>query len=107
MNKSPSIQIKESPNRDICDVLERLAIQERNNGQPFKERAYQKAIRSIAAYPTRLSSGKEAQALPGVGDRIAKKIDQFLETVCACLASPYECYCNLKFQNSFNNRRGQ
>ncbi|RUS17040.1 DNA polymerase beta-like protein [Endogone sp. FLAS-F59071] len=80
VNKSPSVQIKESPNRDICEVLERLAIQERNNGQPFKERAYQKAMRSIVAYPTRLNSGKEAQTLPGVGDKIAKKIDQFLET---------------------------
>ncbi|RUS26771.1 DNA polymerase beta-like protein [Jimgerdemannia flammicorona] len=78
--KPASRLISESPNRDICDLLESLALMERNKGQYFKERAYQKAMRSIAAYPKLLSSGKEARDLPGVGESIAKKIDQFLET---------------------------
>lgn len=37
---------------------------------------------SIAAFPKPLESGKEAKELPGVGDGIARKIDEIIATVC-------------------------
>ncbi|XP_059819092.1 DNA polymerase beta isoform X2 [Hypanus sabinus] len=45
-----------------------------------KYNAYRKAASVIAKYPTKIKSGAEAKKLEGVGDRIAKKIDEFLAT---------------------------
>lgn len=42
--------------------------------------AYRKAAVVLAEYPTRIKSGDEAKKLKGVGDKIAKKIDEFLAT---------------------------
>lgn len=58
-----------------------LADYEKNvNRNIYKHNAYRKAASVLAAHPLRISSGKEAQALNGVGDKIAKKIDEFLQT---------------------------
>jgi DNA polymerase/3'-5' exonuclease PolX len=46
----------------------------------FRAKAYRNAIRSIRAHPEELRSGKEASALDGVGDRIAAKIQEIIET---------------------------
>lgn len=34
----------------------------------------------LSEYPSRIKSGDEAKSLKGVGVKIAKKIDEFLET---------------------------
>lgn len=61
-------------------VLE-LADYEKNiNRNIHKHNAYRKAASVLAQHPTRIQSGKEARALNGVGDKIAKKIDEFLQT---------------------------
>ena len=39
-----------------------------------------KAAAALAKHPTRIKSGAEAKALPGVGKKIADKIDEFLDT---------------------------
>lgn len=58
-----------------------LANYERNvNRNIYKYNAYRKAAGALAAHPTRITSGKEARKLDGVGDKIAKKIDEFIET---------------------------
>lgn len=41
---------------------------------------YRKAARTLAAHPTRITSGEEARKLQGIGVKIAKKIDEFLQT---------------------------
>eukprot|EP01147_Barroeca_monosierra_P010381 gene10381-2513_t len=71
----------ENANAGICQFLNELAEYEKNvNRQIHKHNVYRKASRTIAAHPTALQSGKEAQSLPGVGAKIAKKIDEFLST---------------------------
>ncbi len=58
----------------------------------FKSNIYRAAARSIAQHGKRITSGAEAKALEGVGEKIAKKIDEFLATgalrkleeVCPC-----------------------
>lgn len=45
-----------------------------------KYNAYRKAAAILATHPTRIRSGEEAKKLPGVGDKISKKIDEFLQT---------------------------
>ncbi|XP_038641146.1 DNA polymerase beta [Scyliorhinus canicula] len=72
---------QESLNEGITDFLIELANFERNvNRAMHKYNAYRKAASVIAKYPTKIKSGAEAKKLDGVGDRIAKKIDEFLAT---------------------------
>lgn len=72
---------QESLNEGITDFLIELANFERNvNRAMHKYNAYRKAASVIAKYPTIIKSGAEAKKLEGVGDRIAKKIDEFLAT---------------------------
>lgn len=58
-----------------------LADFERNvSKNVFKYNAYRKAAGTLSALPERVKSGEEAKKLPGIGIKIAKKIDEFLQT---------------------------
>lgn len=75
--KAPS----DNPNQDFSDFLFELANYEKNvNRNVFKHNAYRKAAAVISKLPNRLKSGDEARKLDGVGDKIAKKIDEFINT---------------------------
>ena len=68
-------------NADICEALMELATWEKNvNRNQHKHNAYRKAAETLAALDHRVGSGKEARKLPGVGEKIALKIDEILET---------------------------
>lgn len=45
-----------------------------------KYNAYRKAAGALAKHGVRVKSGEEARKLDGIGDKISKKIDEFLET---------------------------
>ncbi|XP_042200499.1 DNA polymerase beta [Callorhinchus milii] len=71
----------ESTNEGITDFLIELANFEKNvNRAMHKYNVYRKAASVIAKYPTKIKSGAEAKKLEGIGDKIAKKIDEFLAT---------------------------
>lgn len=58
-----------------------LANYEKNvTRQIHKYNAYRKAAGVLAKHPTRIKSGSEAKALSGIGDKISKKIDEFIAT---------------------------
>lgn len=46
----------------------------------YKYKAYLQAARTLSEHPTKIASGKEAKQLPGIGEKIAKKIDEYLST---------------------------
>jgi len=46
----------------------------------YKSNAYRKAASALAKHGKRIKSGEEAQKLDGIGDKISKKINEFLET---------------------------
>ncbi|KAL1139849.1 hypothetical protein AAG570_006826 [Ranatra chinensis] len=76
--KAPS---SDNPNHDFCEFLIEIGEYERNvNRNIHKYNAYRKAASSLAAHPTRITSGKEAKKLEGVGQKIAEKIDEFINT---------------------------
>nr|CAD7260743.1 unnamed protein product [Timema shepardi] len=59
----------------------KLANYERNvNRNIYKYNAYRKAASILAEHPVRIKSGEDARKLNGVGDKISKKIDEFLQT---------------------------
>lgn len=65
----------------FCFCFIELANYERNvNRNIYKYNAYRNAAIALAAHPTRVQSGEEARKLHGVGEKISKKIDEFLKT---------------------------
>lgn len=81
MGKRKATDNAGNPNQDLCDFLMELANYERNVSKNiYKYNAYRKAAGTLSSLPERVKSGKEARKLPGIGEKIAKKIDEFLET---------------------------
>lgn len=81
MGKRKAQEDSENPNHDLCEFLTELANYERNvTKNIYKSNAYRKASTTLSKLPERVKSGAEAKKLPGIGDKISKKIDEFLET---------------------------
>ncbi|KAJ2950005.1 hypothetical protein O0L34_g11340 [Tuta absoluta] len=68
-------------NGDFCDFLMELADYEKNVSRNIhKFNAYKKAASVLASHSKRIESGDEAKKLNGIGEKIAMKIDEFLQT---------------------------
>ncbi|KAK9874221.1 hypothetical protein WA026_002574 [Henosepilachna vigintioctopunctata] len=68
-------------NEDICCILLELSEYEKNtNRNLFKYEAYKRAAAVLASQPKKITSGKEALKLKGIGAKIAKKIDEISQT---------------------------
>ncbi|CAK9831774.1 DNA polymerase beta [Anthophora retusa] len=81
MGKRKASDIAGNPNQDLCDFLMELANYERNVSKNiYKYNAYRKAAGTLGNLSERVKSGAEAKKLPGIGEKIAKKIDEFLST---------------------------
>ncbi|XP_050315047.1 DNA polymerase beta-like [Anthonomus grandis grandis] len=81
MSKRKAPSEESNPNHDFCEFLTELAEYEKNvTGHIHKYKVYRKAASVLAAHPTRITSGAEAKKLQGIGDKISKKIDEFLQT---------------------------
>ncbi|RUS90114.1 hypothetical protein EGW08_002156 [Elysia chlorotica] len=71
----------DNPNADFCDFLMELANYEKNVSRAMhKYNAYRKAAGELAKHPVKITSGAEAKKIEGIGDKIAKKIDEFIKT---------------------------
>eukprot|EP00042_Codosiga_hollandica_P026000 m.119699 g.119699 ORF g.119699 m.119699 type:complete len:378 (-) comp52064_c0_seq1:137-1270(-) len=78
---SPTKRPKQSLNGDLVHLLIELADHEKNVLRNlFKSNVYRKAARAIGDHPTKITCGEDAKKLPGVGEKIAKKIDEFVST---------------------------
>ena len=64
-----------SHNSGLYEMINECADRAEDN---FKRNAYIKAADTIYYLPYRITSGKEAMKLPGIGKSIAKKIDDYL-----------------------------
>ncbi|KAK9297035.1 hypothetical protein QLX08_009132 [Tetragonisca angustula] len=81
MGKRKATDNAGNPNQDLCDFLIDLANYERNVSKNiYKYNAYRKAATTLSGLPERVKNGQEARKLPGIGEKIAKKIDEFLST---------------------------
>lgn len=68
-------------NADFCEFLMELADYEKNVSRNIhKHNAYRKAAGVLAALDKRIQSGEEAKKLNGIGEKISKKIDEFIHT---------------------------
>lgn len=81
MSKRKNPSNSDNLNQDFCDFLLELAEFEKNVSRNIhKYNAYRKAASVLAAHPKRIESGNEAKKLNGIGEKISKKIDEFLQT---------------------------
>ncbi|XP_073949300.1 DNA polymerase beta-like [Choristoneura fumiferana] len=81
MSKRKNPSGTDNLNGDFCDFLMELAEYEKNVSRNIhKYNAYRKAASVLAALDKRIESGDEAKKLKGIGEKIAKKIDEFLQT---------------------------
>lgn len=98
MSKRKAPTNSDNPNHEICEILQgapfnrtgvfmlnnqilELAEYEKNVSRNIhKYNAYRKAASAIAAHPDKITSGEQAKKLKGVGEKIAKKIDEILST---------------------------
>ena len=78
--KQGTDQLGAELNKLLIDALWEMSMIERNSGNRIKANAYSKACASLRSCGKKISSGKEAQKLPGIGKKIALKIDELLET---------------------------
>ncbi|XP_013142721.1 PREDICTED: DNA polymerase beta-like isoform X1 [Papilio polytes] len=70
-----------NPNAQFCDFLMELAEYEKNVSRNIhKYNAYKKAAGVLAAQSRKIQSGEEAKKLDGIGDKISKKIDEYIQT---------------------------
>ena len=81
-----------SYNHDIYAMLKDYAKKESN---PYKIQAYENAAGEIYYLPFRLTSGKDAMNLPGIGKSIATKIDDFLTKSKGPNAELADCFLKL------------
>jgi DNA polymerase beta len=70
----------ENYNADITKILEQLATIEKNKGQKHKHLAYMTAVGSLSSHNARVPDGASAKKLDGVGEKIAKKVQEILDT---------------------------
>lgn len=66
-------------NADICDALTRILIGPLAHDK-MRQLSYRKAIAAIKSYPHRITTGKEAASIPGIGASISRTIEEFLKT---------------------------
>jgi NAD-dependent DNA ligase len=79
MNKEPGTNAKKY-NDEFIDILDKLSNIMLKQGEPFRARAYQKAQESIMAYPNDITSPSQLKGLPGIGDTIMDKFNEYVET---------------------------
>ena len=78
-NPSPSVTSKKY-NEEFVDILDKLSNIMLKQGEPFRARAYQKAQETIMAYTDDITSPSQLKGLPGIGDTIMDKLNEYVET---------------------------
>ena len=67
-------------NQDFIDILDKLNNIMMKQGEPFRARAYQKAQETIMAYPSDITDPSQLKGLPGIGDTIMEKLNEYVQT---------------------------
>eukprot|EP01129_Flabellula_baltica_P008144 TRINITY_DN3207_c0_g1_i1.p1 TRINITY_DN3207_c0_g1~~TRINITY_DN3207_c0_g1_i1.p1 ORF type:complete len:367 (-),score=76.07 TRINITY_DN3207_c0_g1_i1:9-1109(-) len=64
----------------LTQPLEQLAKIEKSKGDMIRHNAYMMAAAQLKSYPKKINSGEEAKGLKGIGVKIAKKIQEIIDT---------------------------
>jgi NAD-dependent DNA ligase len=77
---NPTVVTGKKYNEEFVDILDKLSNIMLKQGEPFRARAYQKAQETIMAYPNDITSPSQLKGLPGIGDTIMDKLNEYVET---------------------------
>ena len=77
---NPNNTLKKLYNKEFADLLDKLAGIMIKHGEPFRAKAYQKALDTIISYPGTITSLKQLEGLPGIGPAILDKLKEYVET---------------------------
>ena len=80
MRKNDGKEAQDNPNAQTIEILQRLATHYDKIGDHWRTTAYRKAINSLHRQSHFIASKREAQALSSVGESIAAKIEEIVET---------------------------
>ncbi|XP_075697146.1 DNA polymerase lambda [Rhinoderma darwinii] len=75
-----SKSMKENHNKFITDKLEVLAKAYSVQGDRWRSLGYSKAINALKSYHKPVMSAQEAAKIPGIGKKMAEKIDEILDS---------------------------
>jgi len=67
-------------NEEFISLLGQLRAVMMQQGEPFRARAYQKAMESIMVYPNDITSVDQIKGLPGVGSITLAKMQEYVDT---------------------------
>ena len=67
-------------NKEFIDLLEALSSIMIKHGEPFRAKAYQKALDTIMIYPDAITSAEQLAGAPGIGPTIMDKLKEYVET---------------------------
>jgi len=67
-------------NQEFIDILDKLSAIMVKQGEPFRARAYQKAQETIMSYPSDITDPAQLKGLPGIGDTIMEKFNEYVQT---------------------------
>ena len=67
-------------NKEFIDLLEALSGIMVKHGEPFRAKAYQKALDTIMIYPGAITSAEQLAGAPGIGPTIMDKLKEYVET---------------------------
>uniref|UniRef100_A0A6C0I8D9 DNA polymerase beta n=1 Tax=viral metagenome TaxID=1070528 RepID=A0A6C0I8D9_9ZZZZ len=67
-------------NEEFIDILDKLSNIMLKQGEPFRARAYQKAQETIMSYPENITNPSQLKGLPGIGDTIMEKLNEYVQT---------------------------
>jgi DNA ligase (NAD+) len=67
-------------NKEFIDLLETLSGIMVKHGEPFRAKAYQKALDTIMIYPGAITSAEQLAGGPGIGPTIMDKLKEYVET---------------------------
>ena len=80
MHKSDGKGAENNPNARTMEVLQQMATYYDNTGDHWRTRAYRKAISELRRQPDKITTKEQAIQLPGVGERLADKIEEIVWT---------------------------
>ncbi|KAJ3261743.1 hypothetical protein HK103_004694 [Boothiomyces macroporosus] len=79
MDSSKTKDEEKLPNREIIDQLQKLLDRYTVEGDRWRIKSYRTAISALKKYPTKIKDKKEALLIRGIGEKIADKIQEFLD----------------------------
>lgn len=80
MQKHDGTAAKGNPNTRTIEILQKMADYYNKTADNWRTIAYRKAIAALRRQTTKISTKAQAFAIPGIGDRLADKIEEIVST---------------------------